>query len=81
MAETLPHLDTGPTPDREATAGTSRWQKVVGVIGLVVVLWVGGDLFDVATRGDERPGAGAGPGTPPDGAPPGEPHDPSGFDH
>ncbi len=30
--------DTGVGPGRESITGTSRWQKVVGIIGLVVLL-------------------------------------------
>ncbi|MQB02020.1 MAG: hypothetical protein GEU78_17455 [Actinobacteria bacterium] len=32
--------DTGVEPDSGATTGTPRWQKVVGLIGLLVVLLV-----------------------------------------
>ena len=72
MEETFQHTHPG--------AGTSRWQKVVGVIGLVVVVWVGSDLYDVVTSGGERPSG----GTPPAGdqAPAGGgTHDPSQFRH
>lgn len=72
------------TPDHHAINGTSRWQQVVGILGLVVVVWAGGDLFEVVTSD----GAG-GPGEAPlggvtegDQAPPApDPHDPSRFDH
>jgi hypothetical protein len=64
-----PHArdDTGVEPGRGATIGTSRWQKVVGIIGLVVVLWVGYQMF-VAGPGL---GGGGGPG-PGQHAPPAE---------
>lgn len=39
--------DTGEGPDRGATTGTSRWQKVVGILGVLVVLWVGNDTYKV----------------------------------
>ncbi|MGH2532060.1 MAG: hypothetical protein ACRDJW_07100 [Thermomicrobiales bacterium] len=61
MAEPLPYPDTGHTgvgPDRGATTGTSRWQKMVGIIGIVVVLWVGNRMYDTVF------GAGPGPGGP-----------------
>lgn len=44
MAEQPPSPDPGDDarvePGRGATPGTSRWQKVVGLIGLLVILWV-----------------------------------------
>lgn len=54
---------TGVGPDRGAITGTSRWQKIVGIMGLVVVLAVGGDLYDVVTGGARGPGGG-GSGSP-----------------
>lgn len=47
MAETLPHAEPGVGPDTAPGAATSRWQKVVGVLGLIVVLWVGNDTYQV----------------------------------
>lgn len=82
-------------PDRVAVTGTSRWQKVIGLVGVVVVLWVGGDLVDIVTADGGGPGR-AGPGgqgpssdapagdvtSDGDQAPPGGgAHDPSEFDH
>lgn len=88
MAHTLPYPDAGEDavadPERRATTGTSRLQKLIGIIGVVVVLWVGSDLFDVVTSGGGGPvGPGGMPGDqgPPGNAPPGEPHDPTSFDH
>lgn len=72
--------DAAGGPGSGATTGTPRWQKVVGTIGLVVVLWVGNDLLEVVTSGGERPGG----GTPPageQGPPASAPHDPSQFRH
>jgi hypothetical protein len=45
---------------REPKPGTSRWQKVVGVLGLVVVLWVGSGAYETLTveGGDPRHGPG-----------------------
>lgn len=34
-------------PDRDPGTRPSRWQTVVGVVGLVVVLWVGIEMYDV----------------------------------
>ena len=39
--------DTGVAPDRESTTGTRRWHKIVGIIGLVVAVWVGSEMYDV----------------------------------
>lgn len=36
------------------------WQKVVGIAGLAVVVWAGGDLIDVATADSFGPGGPAG---------------------
>jgi hypothetical protein len=86
MADPPPYPDTGDDAgeerDRGSTTGTSRWQKVVGIIGLVVVLLVGIRMFGAV-------GGGQGPGgqtldenqeqelDTDDGGP----HDPSRFDH
>lgn len=53
--------DTGVGPERGATARTSRWQKAVGIIGLVVVLWVGSETYEVL-YGDIGDGGPGGPG-------------------
>ena len=78
MSRPLVDLDADEGTDTEsghrAATRTSRWQKVVGVVGLLVVLWVGGDLYDVVTSGGESP-----PGRP-GGGPPAS-HDPSQFKH
>jgi hypothetical protein len=51
MAETLSYPDVGDDadggPDRGVTTGISRWQKVVGILGLVVVLGVGDRISNV----------------------------------
>jgi hypothetical protein len=59
VAETLSHSDTGVGPDRGATTGISRGQKVVGVVGVLVVLWVGNDTYKVID-GDFGGGGGGG---------------------
>lgn len=77
-----------------ATTGISGWQKAIGVMGLVVVLWVGNNLFDTITSDGMGPGGGPGGHAPPDRAPTTQPtdgddpapkggggHDPSQFDH
>lgn len=51
--------NTGVRPDRESATGRPRWQKAVGIVGLVVVLLV--VLFVVlqatgAISGDHAPG-------------------------
>lgn len=64
--------DASPLARGASTTGASLWQKVVGVIGLVVLLWVGGDLFEVVTSGSadsgdpggSRPGGHAPPAGP-----------------
>lgn len=47
MAETLSHPDTGVEPDDGAPTGTSRWQKAVGILGVLVVLWAGSDTYEI----------------------------------
>jgi hypothetical protein len=59
VTETLSHSDTSVGPDRGAPAGTSPWQKVVGILGLLVVLWVGNETYKVID-GDFGGGAGGG---------------------
>jgi hypothetical protein len=61
MAETLSPSDTGVGPDQGATTGTSRWQKAVGILGVLVVLWVGNDTYKVID-GDFGGGGNHGPG-------------------
>lgn len=53
-----PGEDTAVGPDRDAVTGTSGWQKVVGILGLVVVLWVGNELYDVIVFDGFGPGSG-----------------------
>ena len=51
MAKTPSHADadedTDVDSDRGATTGTLRWQKAVGILGVLVVLWVGNDTYNV----------------------------------
>lgn len=68
--------------------GATRWQKLVGVLGLVVVFWVGDSLYTVIDRGSTGPAGDHGPSgntptsQPTEGEPtPGGGHDPSQFDH
>lgn len=42
--------------------GTSRWQKAVGALGLVVILWMGSQMYDVIFFDGTFPGAGPGAG-------------------
>lgn len=53
--------DSGVGPDRGASTGTSRWQKVLGILGLAVVLWVGSEMYEVL-YGDIGGGRGGGHG-------------------
>jgi hypothetical protein len=46
--------DIGEGADREPITRTSRWQKVVGIIGLVVLLLVGSRM--IGAGGNHRPG-------------------------
>jgi hypothetical protein len=66
MAETLSQADagedTGEGPDRGATTGTSRWQKAVGILGVLVVLWVGNDTYKVIDGDFGGGGGDHGPG-------------------
>jgi hypothetical protein len=52
--------DTAVEPERRAKTGTSRWQKVVAIIGLVVLLVLGIRMFVVGG------GHGSAPNTPVD---------------
>ena len=56
--------DVDAKPDRRATTGAARWQKAVAIIGLLVVLWVGSQMYDVlyGDIGGGGPGGGHGPG-------------------
>ena len=57
--------DTDAKPDRRATTtGAARWQKAVGIIGLLVVLWVGSQMYEVlyGDIGGGGPVGGHGPG-------------------
>ena len=72
MADLSSQPDTGVGPDRGVTTGIARWQKVVGVIGLVVVLGLGIQLFAGGGHGPGAliPGGDQESNTPPiDGAP------------
>jgi hypothetical protein len=68
-----PTTDTDRELAAGATTGTTGWQKLVGVAGLVVVLWVGSNLFDVVTSGASGPGGPGGDGSPGGHAPPRDP--------
>ncbi len=51
--------DAGVEPHGESASGTSRWQKVVGTIGLLVLLALGVRMFGAAGghgSGDQGPG-------------------------
>lgn len=56
MTDPPRNTDTGVEPHSTVTTGTSRWQKVVGIIGLLVVLWIGNQMVGQLT------GSGPGPG-------------------
>lgn len=62
MARTAPYPDAdediGAQPAGAAPGGTSPWQKAVGVLGLLVVLWVGGEMYDVVFFDGVGPGSG-----------------------
>jgi hypothetical protein len=78
-------MDLPSHPESEETASSmSRWQKVVAIVGIVVVLWVGSDLADIVSRGEQPAGdhgGGSGEDVPTTSAPAGQPHDPSDDDH
>jgi hypothetical protein len=66
---TEPSLDPGTAgtdavPGRPATTGTSRWYKLVAIGGLVALLWVGSEMYEVlyGEIGGGGPGGGHGPG-------------------
>lgn len=41
--------DGGAQARLPVAGGTRRWQQVVGVLGIGVALWVGGELYDAVT--------------------------------
>ena len=49
-------------PEADTRAAISRWQKVVGAVGVLVVLWVGSDTYQVLTGDFGGPAGGHGPG-------------------
>lgn len=71
MADRPPSTDrrgeTGTGPDLGSTRGAPRWQKVIAILGLLVVAWVGDRLYDVVSfDGSGTGGAGRhGPGPAP----------------
>ncbi len=83
-----PALVERPPPPR-----ATGWQKAVGILGLVVLFWVGDRLSEVISRGDIGPGGDHGPAGPtptsqpvngerlPSGSDLDGGHDPSQFDH
>ncbi len=77
MSTLSPNRHTSAPPSDTATTGTSSWQKAVGIVGVAVLVWVGGDLFDVVTSDGSTPAQGPDGQTPPAG----EDHDPSQYDH
>lgn len=81
-----------PAPEGAAVrSGASRWSKVVGALGLVIVVWVGGDLYEIVTSDGNASGGEHGPTRDePSGTPSGDDeqapaggnqHDPSQSDH
>jgi hypothetical protein len=60
--------------------GRSRWQKIIGILGLVVVLWVGDRLYDVIRSGGIGPGGDHQPSGPPSSQPSDRDQSPSGAD-
>lgn len=63
MADMPPDTDSGGDPrvgtDRGTVTGMARWQKVVGVIGLVVFIGLGIVMFAAGGHGPGRHGPGA----------------------
>lgn len=57
-----PGIDRGShTQSERISRETSRWHKAIGIVGLVVLLWVGDRLYDVISRGSVTPGGVHGP--------------------
>jgi hypothetical protein len=77
-----PHADDHRTSSDRPVGRSSRWQKTVGILGLVVLLIVGAQMVAAATGTgggfDHGPGIDA-PPAPPTGG--GNPHDPSRRGH
>ena len=43
------HDETRTRPDGGSTRGASRWRKVIAILGLVAVAWVGDRVYDVVS--------------------------------
>ena len=92
MTTTPSHPADNRAPATPPMAGVSRWQKTIGVVGLLVLFWVGDRLYTVIDNGGMGPARGHGPAgvtpttqptdqdEPPGGGSPGG-HDPSQFGH
>jgi hypothetical protein len=73
MADPPPSPDTDDQTrtglDRGSSRGASRWQKVIAILGLVVVAWVGDRVYDVVSFDGPATGGpglhGPGPGEAP----------------
>lgn len=50
--------DPGP---RARTARPTRWQQLIGVLGIVVVVWAGSNIYDVVTSSGPEGGGGRRP--------------------
>jgi plastocyanin len=50
--------DTGAGSNRGSPTGISRWQTVLGIIGLLVLLWVGNKTYDTVTASTPPGGGG-----------------------
>lgn len=85
-------VDTGAPTPRVRTARPTRWQQLIGVLGVAVVVWAGSNIYDVVTSSGPQGGGGhRPPGTSPQGGdtpsdqppppPAGGQHDPSQFNH
>ena len=74
MTDRSPQADTGKDTDEGRVRGwassTSRWQKVVGIIGLVVLLGPGMGVFGPGSDQGGPGGHGPGGDTPSDVTPP-----------
>lgn len=56
MRDSLSHPDTGVGPHQETPTGTSRWQKAVAILGVLVVLWVANDTYKIIDADSGRGG-------------------------
>ena len=68
MSPAHPTAGSGDPTPRTRTARPTRWQQLIGVLGIAVVFWAGSNIYDVVTSSGPQGGGGhRPPGTSPHG--------------